>query len=74
MTVKCTIQYFKPSGKYYSEGKCEVIAEHMFQVVDCVRKMFESGEQPGLVDGLGMQAYVTTDHPLNVPFIWSRVC
>lgn len=67
--IKCTLTYFKDSGKYYGEGFCEVEAEHMFQVQEKIRVMLARGQRPGLCDGFGFIAHVTTDHPMDVPFL-----
>lgn len=49
--MKVTIQYFKPSGKYYSEGEVDVPGPYFHNVVDQVRALFRRGQRPGLVDG-----------------------
>jgi hypothetical protein len=68
-TVKCKLQYFKNTGKWYADGQCKVQAEHMFQVREEIEKMLAVGKRPGLSDGYEFIVYVTTDHPIDVPFL-----
>lgn len=44
-----TVIYFKPSGKYYTEGRFNVpAATHMGEVCDWLRQEFAAGRAPGL--------------------------
>lgn len=49
MVVK--LSYFKPSGKWYSDG--EYMAEHkpLFQIWEDVKRMRDEGHLPDLVKG-----------------------
>ena len=49
MLVKLT--YFKPSGKYYSEGSYTTNRGQLFDIWDEVKKMQEELDLPGLVPG-----------------------
>lgn len=48
--MKITLTYFKPSGKYYSEGKYESHAQN-FAVPQEVIDIIKEGDNPGLQSG-----------------------
>ena len=49
--MKVILNYFKPSGKWYSEGICEVAnGMALYEIWDKVRDELEEGRRPGLVD------------------------
>lgn len=59
-----TLQYFKESGKYYSEGEHAIPYEDdapvpFYRCLEIIRGMLERGERPGLVDGYGFNTLVT---------------
>jgi hypothetical protein len=66
---KAKLTYFKESGKYYSAGVIDIDEEHMFKIVDEVKRMLANGVRPGLVDGHSNFHVVVTvpthefDHP-----------
>lgn len=65
-TVELT--YFKPSGKYYSEGIYETQKEYMFQIFNEVRLMQKACRLPGLIDGRGFIVLVDSpNHPDAYP-------
>jgi len=67
-TIKLT--YFKPSGKYYSEGEYKTDNAHVFQVIDEVKRMHTAGNLPGLGQGCGQGFFVhvnADEHPLGYP-------
>jgi hypothetical protein len=77
VTVKLTI--FKPTGKYYTEGKYETEKPHLFQIWDEVAQKVRDRKIPGLVDGScwsdkpGEENWMVSvdvpDHPHNHPRI-----
>lgn len=65
------IQYFKPSGKYYSDGEYTSYQKELHDIFREVRTLFEEGIQPGLVAG-PMEFYAVIDvpgHPHNHPWL-----
>jgi len=40
--------YFKDSGKYYSEGHCNIDKEEFWEVVEEIEQMLANGIRPGL--------------------------
>lgn len=48
--MRVHLEYYKESGKYYSDGEYESRKEHAFEVFTEVREMVASGKRPGLVD------------------------
>ena len=42
------IWYFKPSGKYYTEGNYVTEKENAYEIFDEVKAMFKNGVAPGL--------------------------
>jgi hypothetical protein len=66
------IQYFKLSGKFYSEGAYQTEKLQMYEIFLEVRAMLHNGKRPGLVDSQHNEftAYVTVpDHPHNHPHL-----
>ena len=52
MTQTVKLQYFKQSGKYYSDGEFEVDeSKEMFHIFEIVRNLSERGRLPGLIEG-----------------------
>lgn len=68
-TVK--IQYFKQSGKFYSEGEYLTDKLQMYEIFLEVRGMLHNGRRPGLVNGNDeFIAYVlVADHPHSTPML-----
>lgn len=54
------LQYFKKSGKFYSDGEYETQLTHPHEVSDEIRQMQVDGKLPGLVDGSGKEFYIYT--------------
>jgi len=46
--MKVNLTYYKPSGKYYSEGSYETNQKHLFEIWDEVRAMGRLGQLPGI--------------------------
>ena len=51
MSYKMKVTYFKPSGKYYAEGKYETEMESIPVIHEEFKQMMRSGNCPGLVKG-----------------------
>ena len=68
-TVKLT--YFKPTGKYYAEGKYEVPEGYeVFDVWAEVNALRADGKLPGLVEGYGKDFTILVEvpgHPQDHP-------
>lgn len=78
--TKINIQYFKPSGKFYTEEKLEMEVDicdptpeqdrdnnftvYMPKVCDWIKECNQKGELPGLSSG-GWEGYVYVDAPDN---------
>ena len=63
------LEYFKSSGKFYSEGHYTSHKLQMFEIFDEVKDMLAAGRRPGLIDGTN-EFYVrieVPDHPHNFP-------
>lgn len=60
MTVK--LNYFKPSGKWYSEAGYRTQHKPLFEIWREVREMREAGALPGLVEG-AKEFIVSVDVP-----------
>lgn len=76
MSHKVEITYFKPSGKFYSEGDYTSEKEYLHEIWEEIEAMFDAGERPGLVDvqgyDPGLHALVMVpshpnDHPHLIP-------
>lgn len=69
MIVKLT--YFKPSGKYYSNGEYETTKEHMFDIFDEVNDLLTNKKLPGLVEGHSLFNVLidVPRHPNNHPHL-----
>jgi hypothetical protein len=66
--ITVNLEYFKPSGKYYSSGTYESSKEHMFEIFDEVREMCRNQALPGLVIGHSDYAvYVSSNHEYSYP-------
>lgn len=64
--MKIKITYFKPSGKYYSEGEYETNKIHHFEIIDEIHSMFNSGECPGLTNNsVNMNKFYALIEPQN---------
>jgi hypothetical protein len=68
------IQYFSPSGKFYSEGEWTSSKLHMYEIFDEMSCMLAAGKRPGLVDCKPSKnefhAVVDVpDHPHNHPVL-----
>lgn len=48
--MKVKLQYFKPSGKYYSSGEYETQLVHMFDIFEEVKEMTKCKKLPGLCE------------------------
>ena len=70
---KVKLTYFKPSGKYYSEGEYESKKLNPFEIYEEVKGMDDVGVRPGLITGISGGYYniliELPDHPLGVPHL-----
>lgn len=72
-----TLDYYKTSGKYYSDGETWIpyengVAVPFFRCVEIVKAMLERGERPGLVDGFGFNTLVTV-YTVYGPIRWMYI-
>ena len=68
--LKVKLTYFKPSGKYYSEGEFEVKETfHMYQIIEMVQGMVDQKKLPGLSKGAFRYIVLVEapDHPEGYP-------
>lgn len=49
--MKVLLTYFKPTGKNYTSGEYETTCEHVFEILNEVRRMAHARELPGLIVG-----------------------
>ena len=65
--------YFKPSGKYYSDGEWEVPADlPMHEIFFEARKKLNAGDRPGLTPG-GTRFHCVVSAPGHIhdhPMLW----
>jgi hypothetical protein len=68
--LEVELQYFKPSGKYYSSGSYITSKSQMFEIFDEVREKMGRGALPDLVPGARYMCHVSVpNHPNNHPQI-----
>lgn len=69
---KIKFTYFKPSGKFYSEGEYMTHESVFYYVEEEIRAMLEEGKRPGLVDGHdGFHVVIdASDHPGGFPVMF----
>lgn len=67
-TWKVVLTYFKPTGKYYSEGEYETEKQYMYEVYDEVRQKADNKTLPGIC-GNDWIILVSVDenHPNSYP-------
>ncbi len=63
---KVHLTYFKPSGKYYSEGEYTTALEHSFDIYPQVGNM-KKGEFPGLNESTLWGGYILVVPDNGVP-------
>lgn len=63
--MKVKLTYFKPSGKYYSEGEYETQKQHVFEIFEEVRARSNDGQHPGLMPG--MKTFTILVDPVGHP-------
>ncbi len=73
-TIKVKLTYFKPSGKYYSEGEYQTGQDAFWKIVDEVYRKLTHGDNPGLVDkSVLLNDFTTTitieDELLGIPHV-----
>lgn len=73
-TIKVTLTYFKPGGKYYGEGEYRTEQDSFWKIVDEVYKKLLNGDNPGLVDTAVLRDDFTTtitieDELLGIPHV-----
>jgi len=68
---KVELTYFRPSGKYYSEGHFETTETDLYNIWNTVEILSESKTLPGLT--LDHSEYIVLvevpDHPYNHPHL-----
>lgn len=66
-TIKLT--YFKPSGKWYTDGVFTSKLEYMYEIFDHVRDLRNTSKLPGLGSGSwdGYILVTSDDHPCAYP-------
>lgn len=55
----CQLEYYKDSGKYYSNGEINVDEETFWGAVERVVAMLNEGIRPGLINGKEFHALIT---------------
>ncbi|WP_291567144.1 MULTISPECIES: hypothetical protein [unclassified Clostridium] len=66
---KIKLEYFKHSGKFYTEEDYTTIKENMINVLDEIKNMKETGTLPG-VYGTNWIIHVNADeHPNGYPLL-----
>lgn len=59
--MKIKLTYFKPSGKYYSDGEMEINDKSEFYAtIDVIKYRLGCGENPGLVKGAVLEGKYDT--------------
>lgn len=61
--MKIYLEYFRRSGKWYSDGSYETSVEHLDGIWDEVREKRDKGDLPGLVEGAGKEFIISVDVP-----------
>lgn len=51
MLVKCKFTYFKPSGKWYTDGEGAVDVKQYYDLGEAIRKLREDRKLPGITRG-----------------------
>jgi len=71
MPYRVNLTYFKPSGKYYSEGDYQSNKENLWEIFQEVKNKLAAGDRPGLVDGPNTFYAVINvpEHPHDHPFL-----
>ena len=69
--MKVNLIYFKPNGKFYSEGSFETEERHLFEIWNEVDVLVRTKTLPGLTEGAG--GYIVLidvpEHPHNHPHL-----
>lgn len=80
MPYKVKLEYFKPSGKWYSDGVYTSNAQQIYEIIDEVREMINNNHLPGLIPGHSdFSVYIDIpDHPhrhpvLLHPIAWQKI-
>lgn len=72
--IELDLQYFKPKGKFYTEGKIEVPETwQMYDIADHIKSLRNSGELPGLAKSSNHNYYSVfinaENHPNGYPVL-----
>lgn len=69
--MKVLLTYFKPTGKYYSEGDYETSKTDLWKIWNEIKEMVLKGQLPGLVEGARefIVSVNVPDHPHNHPHL-----
>jgi hypothetical protein len=63
------LQYFKDSGKYYTEGTYKTVKKQMFDIVDEVQRMKSYETLPGVTGGDWIIYIDAGKHPAGYPVL-----
>ena len=63
------LDYFKDTGKWYTEGEYETPEKSLYEIWDEVREMMDKGKLPGLIEGHSEFIVLINvpDHPHDHP-------
>lgn len=66
---KVQLDYFKKSGKWYSEGSYYTEFSDLYEIFKEVRQKLKKGKRPGLVDAVNEFHVLITvpEHEFNIP-------
>ena len=59
--MKVKFNWFKSSGKWYSEHEQEFIARDIYEVLENIKALLDSGIRPGLINGHQFNCLVEID-------------
>lgn len=68
--MRVTLEYFRHSGKWYTDGTYTTYLKDLTDIWNEVREMQRNGTLPGLVAGFGRNFYVRVnvpEHPFAHP-------
>ena len=72
MSHRIKLTYFKPSGKYYTDGEYQTERAQWWDVIDEIKEMRRGGKLPGFCEGGGKWSIIHVDgddHPGGYPVL-----
>lgn len=63
------LQYFKPNGKFYSDGSYKSDKVHMFEIEDEIRQLRANGKLPGITGNVWIIYVNAKAHPQGYPLL-----